>query len=115
MPATERPDHHDPDPRSVGSLHESPSPQTLFADPAVDRLASAYLRLAEEVWVLTERVAVLRASAARRGEGASFDAFQFSAEEGPAVSTARTAFVRRILEPLTQMREPAPIGESKLE
>jgi hypothetical protein len=78
------------------------APQTFFPDPAVDRLTSTVLRLAEELWVLTERMAAFEALAARRGVMPAEDlaAFQFTPDEDEAVRADRGRFIRRILDPL---------------
>jgi hypothetical protein len=78
-------------------------PQTFFPDPAVDRLTATILRLAEELWVLTERFAAFEALVVRHGAvpAEALAGFQFSPAEDEAVRADRGRFIRRILEPLS--------------
>ena len=78
-------------------------PPTFFPDPAIDRLTTAVLRLAGEVWVLTERLAAVEALAARRGLALEEElaSFRFSPEEDATLQAAREQFVRTVVEPLT--------------
>lgn len=84
------------------------TPQSFFPDPAVDRLTSTVLMLAEELWVLTERVAAFEALAARRGAvpGDELAHFQFSPDEDEALRTARGQFIRKVLGPLSAVSAP---------
>ena len=41
--------------------------QTFFADPALDRAFAVVMALAQEVWVLKDRVAAMEAQLAERG------------------------------------------------
>jgi hypothetical protein len=76
--------------------------QDFFPDPAVDRLTATILRLAEELWVVTERLAAFEALALRRGvPAAELIGFQFTPAEDEAVRADRARFIRRILEPLS--------------
>jgi hypothetical protein len=79
---------------------EAPS---FFPEPAIDRLTGALLKLTGEVWVLTERVAVLEALATRRGLAleAELAQFTFSPEEDARLQEARAEFVRAVLGPLS--------------
>ncbi len=84
------------------------APQSFFPDPAVDRLTSTVLMLAEELWVLTERVAAFEALASRSGAvpGDELAEFQFSPDEDEALRLARGRFIRKILGPLSAVAAP---------
>jgi hypothetical protein len=63
--------------------------------------------LAEELWVLTERVAAFEALASRRGAvpGDELAEFQFSPDEDEALRVARSQFIRKVLRPLSAVAE----------
>ncbi len=80
---------------------------TFFPDPAGDRLTGALLKLAGEVWVLTERLTAVEALATRRGLALAdeLESFAFSPEEDAKLQAARAAFVRTVLGPLSAVSQ----------
>jgi hypothetical protein len=72
--------------------------QTFFPDPALDRAFGVVMALAQEVWVLKDRVAALEAQLAERG---GLDLAKLNAEPVSDASAAeREAFVRHLMQNL---------------
>ncbi|GAB4166746.1 MAG: hypothetical protein OHK0024_01420 [Thalassobaculales bacterium] len=75
--------------------------QTFFADPATDRLFTVVLALAQEVWVLNDRLAAVERQLAAAG---ALDLAALDAEPAPEAVAARQrerdAFVAHLLEGL---------------
>lgn len=72
--------------------------QTFFPDPALDRAFGVVMALAEEVWVLRDRVAAIEAQLAERG---ALDREQLSREpSGDAHAAEREAFVAHLMQNL---------------
>ncbi len=77
---------------------------TFFADPAMDRFASAFLNLASEVWVQNERLANLTAALAANGvtEPEAIAAAARAAEGDAAREAELKIFLDRVLGPLRE-------------
>ena len=72
--------------------------QTFFADPALDRAFGVVMALAQEVWVLRDRVAGIEAQLAARG---ILDVGQLNEEPGRDERAAeREAFVAHLMQNL---------------
>jgi hypothetical protein len=72
--------------------------QTFFPDPALDRAFGVVMALAQEVWVLRDRVAAMEAQLAERG---LLDAAKLDAEPSTDPRAAeRDAFVAHLLQNL---------------
>ena len=77
--------------------------QTFFPDPALDRAFGVVMALAQEVWVLKDRVAALEAQLAARG---AVDLQRLDAE--PATderAAAREEFVQHLLQNLLGVQQ----------
>ena len=84
------------------SIETRPRPeQTLFPDPAVDRVLGVVMGLATEVYVLRDRMRALEAQLAARGllNGLALDAEPDSATSS-AMRADRDAFVQHLMQPL---------------
>lgn len=69
--------------------------QTFFPDPALDRAFGVVMALAQEVWVLKDRVAGMEAQLAERG---MLDANKLNEEPGRDERAAeREAFVAHLM------------------
>lgn len=72
--------------------------QTFFPDPALDRAFGVVMALAQEVWVLKDRVAALEAQLAERG---ALDIARLNQEPATDERAAeREAFVRHLMQNL---------------
>jgi hypothetical protein len=72
--------------------------QTFFPDPALDRAFGVVMALAQEVWVLRDRVAGMEAQLAERG---MLDIAKLNAEPRTGEANAeRDAFVAHLLQNL---------------
>jgi len=72
--------------------------QTFFPDPALDRAFGVVMALAQEVWVLRDRVAAMEAQLAERGV---LDVARLDEEpHGDARAAEREAFVAHLLQNL---------------
>jgi hypothetical protein len=72
--------------------------QTFFQDPALDRAFAVVMALAQEVWVLKDRVAALEAQLAERG---ALDLNKLGEEPaGDERAAEREAFVRNLMQQL---------------
>ena len=72
--------------------------QTFFPDPALDRAFGVVMALAQEVWVLRDRVAGIEAQLAARG---ILDVSQLNQEPGRDNRAAeREAFVAHLMQNL---------------
>jgi hypothetical protein len=72
--------------------------QTFFPDPALDRAFGVVMALAQEVWVLRDRVAGMEAQLAQRGV---LDVAKLNEEPTPGEGNAeRDAFVAHLLQNL---------------
>ena len=72
--------------------------QTFFPDPDLDRAFAVVMALAQEVWVLKDRVAALEAQLAARG---SLDVAQLNEEPASDERAAeREAFVQNLMQQL---------------
>jgi len=72
--------------------------QTFFEDPALDRAFGVVMALAQEVWVLRDRLAAMEAQLAERGV---LDAARLSAEpERDERAAEREAFVAHLMQSL---------------
>ena len=77
--------------------------QTFFPDPALDRAFGVVMALAQEVWVLKDRVAALEAQLAARG---ALDIARLDEEPaGDERAAEREAFVRHLLQNLLGVQE----------
>lgn len=87
----------------MGDGKDASDTPRFFPEPAIDRLTSALLQLASEVWVLNERFASLQALADQKGviTAAELAAFQPAGAQDQEIAAARRAFIRRVLGPLT--------------
>jgi hypothetical protein len=81
--------------------------QTFFPDPALDRAFGVVLALAQEVWVLRDRVAGMEAQLAQRGV---LDVARLNEEPAPGEGNAeRDAFVAHLLQNLLGEQQAAGI------
>jgi len=72
--------------------------QTFFPDPALDRAFGVVMALAQEVWVLKDRVAALEAQLAA---GGALDVEKLNQEPtGDERAAEREAFVRHLMQNL---------------
>jgi len=72
--------------------------QTFFPDPALDRAFGVVMALAQEVWVLRDRVAAMEAQLAERGV---LDTAKLDEEPlGDPRAAEREAFVAHLLQHL---------------
>jgi len=72
--------------------------QTFFEDPALDRAFAVVMALAQEVWVLKDRVAALEAQLAERGV---LETDRLNQEpERDERAAEREAFVRNLMQQL---------------
>ena len=72
--------------------------QTFFADPALDRAFGVVMALAQEVWVLRDRVAAMEAQLAERGV---LDVARLDEEpRGDPRAAEREAFVAHLMQNL---------------
>jgi hypothetical protein len=72
--------------------------QTFFPDPALDRAFGVVMALAQEVWVLRDRMMALEAQLAERG---ALDVAKLNAEPAPDERAAeREAFVAHLMQNL---------------
>jgi hypothetical protein len=72
--------------------------QTFFEDPALDRAFGVVMALAQEVWVLKDRVAALEAQLAERG---ALDLKKLAEEPaGDERAAEREAFVANLMQQL---------------
>jgi len=77
--------------------------QTFFPDPALDRAFGVVMALAQEVWVLKDRVAALEAQLAARG---ALDIARLNEEPaGDERAAEREALVRHLLQNLLGVQE----------
>jgi hypothetical protein len=77
--------------------------QTFFPDPALDRAFGVVMALAQEVWVLKDRVAALEAQLAARG---ALDVAKLSEEPASDERAAeREAFVQHLMQNLTGVQQ----------
>ena len=77
--------------------------QTFFPDPALDRAFGVVMALAQEVWVLKDRVAALEAQLAARG---ALDVAKLSEEPASDERAAeREAFVQHLMQNLTGIQQ----------
>ena len=77
--------------------------QTFFPDPALDRAFGVVMALAQEVWVLKDRVAALEAQLAARGV---LDLEKLGAEPATDERAAeREAFVRALMQNLLGVQQ----------
>jgi hypothetical protein len=77
--------------------------QAFFPDPALDRAFGVVMALAQEVWVLKDRVAALEAQLAARG---ALDLGQLNAEPaGDERAAEREAFVRNLMQSLLGVQQ----------
>jgi hypothetical protein len=72
--------------------------QTFFQDPALDRAFAVVMALAQEVWVLKDRVAAMEAQLAASG---ALDAKKLAEEPlSDERAAEREAFVRNLMQQL---------------
>lgn len=77
--------------------------QTFFPDPALDRAFGVVMALAQEVWVLRDRVAAIEAQLAERGV---LQLEQLNQEPaGDARAAERDAFVAHLLQSLLGVQQ----------
>lgn len=77
--------------------------QTFFPDPALDRAFGVVMALAQEVWVLKDRVAALEAQLAARG---AVDIAKLNEEPASDERAGeREAFVRHLLQNLLGVQQ----------
>ena len=77
--------------------------QTFFPDPALDRAFGVVMALAQEVWVLRDRVAAMEAQLAERG---LLDISKLDEEpRGDARAAEREAFVASLLQNLLGVQQ----------
>lgn len=77
--------------------------QTFFPDPALDRAFGVVMALAQEVWVLKDRVAALEAQLAARG---ALDVDKLNAEPASDERAAeREEFVRHLMQNLLGVQQ----------
>ena len=77
--------------------------QTFFPDPALDRAFGVVMALAQEVWVLKDRVAALEAQLAAHG---ALDLAKLNAEPATDERAAeRDAFVRHLMQNLLGVQQ----------
>jgi hypothetical protein len=80
-----------------GTMESRPE-QTFFEDPALDRAFAVVMALAQEVWVLKDRVAAMEAQLAASG---ALDARKLGEEPLTDERAAeREAFVRNLMQQL---------------
>ena len=77
--------------------------QTFFPDPALDRAFGVVMALAQEVWVLKDRVAALEAQLAARG---ALDVAKLNEEpESDERAAQREAFVQHLMQHLLGVQQ----------
>ena len=77
--------------------------QTFFPDPALDRAFGVVMALAQEVWVLRDRVAAMEAQLAERG---ALDVAKLNEEPRTDERSAeRDAFVAHLLQNLMGVQQ----------
>jgi hypothetical protein len=77
--------------------------QTFFPDPALDRAFGVVMALAQEVWVLKDRVAALEAQLAARG---ALDVAKLNEEPaGDERAAEREAFVQHLMQNLLGVQQ----------
>lgn len=77
--------------------------QTFFPDPALDRAFGVVMALAQEVWVLKDRVAALEAQLAARG---ALDVAKLNEEPASDERAAeREAFVQHLMQNLLGVQQ----------
>jgi len=76
--------------------------QTFFPDPALDRAFGVIMALAQEVWVMRDRMASLEAQLAKRGvlDIAKLDEEPGGEEETAQRAAERDAFVAHLMQNL---------------
>ena len=76
--------------------------QTFFPDPALDRAFGVIMALAQEVWVMRDRMAALEAQLAKRGvlDIAKLDEEPRGEEETAQRGAERDAFVAHLMQNL---------------
>ena len=77
--------------------------QTFFPDPALDRAFGVVMALAQEVWVLRDRVAAMEAQLAERG---ALDVAKLNEEpRADDLAAERDAFVAHLMQNLTGVQQ----------
>jgi hypothetical protein len=77
--------------------------QTFFPDPALDRAFGVVMALAQEVWVLRDRVAAMEAQLAERG---ALDVAKLNEEPvGDPRAAEREAFVQHLMQNLLGVQQ----------
>lgn len=77
--------------------------QTFFPDPALDRAFGVVMALAQEVWVLRDRMAAMEAQLAERG---ALDLAKLKAEPaGDERAAEREAFVAHLMQNLLGVQQ----------
>lgn len=77
--------------------------QQFFPDPALDRAFGVVMALAQEVWVLKDRVAALEAQLAARG---ALDVAELNAEpQSDERAAEREEFVRHLMQNLLGVQQ----------
>jgi hypothetical protein len=85
-----------------GPIYGPDGRATFFSDPAMDRFAAAFARLAGEVWVVKEQLATLIEAADAKGV---LTAAEVRAHAEAAAATREkelSAFVHRVLGPMRE-------------
>src|SRR6185503_130512 len=77
--------------------------QTFFPDPALDRAFGVVMALAQEVWVLRDRVAAMEAQLAERG-GLQLDRWN-EEPAGDERAAEREAFVAHLMQNLLGVQQ----------
>ena len=77
--------------------------QTFFPDPALDRAFGVVMALAQEVWVMRDRLAAMEAQLAERGV---LQVEKLNAEPaGDERATEREAFVQHLMQNLLGVQQ----------
>jgi hypothetical protein len=81
--------------------------QTFFPDPALDRAFGVVMALAQEVWVLRDRVAAMEAQLAERGalDVAKLNEEPRYREENEDRAAERDAFVAHLMQNLMGVQQ----------
>ena len=81
--------------------------QTFFPDPALDRAFGVVMALAQEVWVLRDRVAAMEAQLAERGalDVARLNEEPRTDEGNEERAAARDAFVAHLMQNLMGVQQ----------
>lgn len=85
-----------------GPIYGPDGRASFFTDPAMDRFAAAFTRLAGEVWVVKEQLATLLEAADARGVLTASEIRAHAAATDAVREEELAAFMRRVLGPMRE-------------